>query len=345
MRAAQNLHLPRRHVFSPPEEITMRSAVLLEPRRFDIDSMEPPAPGEGEIVLKVLGCGVCGSDMGPWKGLQGLEYPMPPGAPGHEVFGTVETVGPGVTGLAAGDPVTALSYRAYSEYDLAKAADVVPLPPALAGRVVLGEPVACAVNVSRRAGVAEGDVVVLLGTGFLGSLILQLLRAPGAPRPSRVLTVSRHRLSPDMAGLLGVDESLTYEDDVHGRVGAATGGNMADVVIEATGKQRPLDLGAELTRVRGRLIVAGYHQDGPRTVNMQLWNWRGIDVINAHERDPQIYKRGMEEGVRLLAEGALNLAPLITHTFPLTEINRAFSTAEERPEGFLKSVVMPGAQA
>jgi len=141
-----------------------------------------------------------------------------------------------------------------------------------------------------------------------------------------------------------VDESLTYEDEVHNRVGAATNGEMADVVIEATGKQRPLDLGGELTRVRGRLIVAGYHQDGPRTVNMQLWNWRGIDVINAHERDPAIYKRGMEEGVRLLAEGGLDLEPLITHTFPLAEINRAFTTSEERPEGFLKSVVLPEAR-
>jgi threonine dehydrogenase-like Zn-dependent dehydrogenase len=102
-----------------------------------------------------------------------------------------------------------------------------------------------------------------------------------------------------------------------------------------------LDLGAELTRVRGRLIVAGYHQDGPRTVNMQLWNWRGLDVISAHERDPEIYRRGMEEGVALLATGGLDLAPLITHTFPLTEINRAFGTAEARPEGFLKSVVLP----
>ena len=323
----------------------MRSATLLEPRRFEVDSMETPAPGEGEVLLKVRGCGVCGSDMGPWKGIQGLEYPMKPGAPGHEVFGTVQALGAGVAGLAVGDPVTALTYRAYSEYDLARAEDVVPLPPALAGRVVLGEPVACAVNVSHRAGVQEGDVVVLLGTGFLGALMLQLLRRPGAPKPKRVFTVSRRRLAPEMADRLGVDESLTYEDDVHGRIGAVTGGEMADVVIEATGKQRPLDLGGELTRVRGRLIVAGYHQDGPRTVNMQLWNWRGIDVINAHERDPRIYKRGMEEGVRLLAEGGLDLEPLITHTFPLAEINRAFATSEERPEGFLKSVVLPEAQA
>jgi len=54
-------------------------------------------------------------------------------------------------------------------------------------------------------------------------------------------------------------------------------------VIEAAGQQWPLDLATELTRERGRLIIAGYHQDGPRQINMQLWNWRGLDVINAHE--------------------------------------------------------------
>ncbi|HKV06619.1 MAG TPA: alcohol dehydrogenase catalytic domain-containing protein [Thermoanaerobaculia bacterium] len=313
----------------------MRSATLLEPHHFRLDTIDSPGPGEGEILLRVLGCGVCGSDMGPWKGVSGLQYPMQPGAPGHEVFGRVEALGPGVTGLSVGDAVTALSYRAYSDYDVARAGDVVPLPPALAGKTVLGEPLACAVNITRRWGVAEGDRVVILGAaGFLGALLLQLLRVPGAPKPSRVVAVSRRRLPEGLQERLGIDEYLTYDDDVHGRVGEA------DVVVEATGKQRPLDLGAELTRVRGRLVIAGYHQDGPRTVNLQLWNWRGIDVINAHERDPEVYTRGMQEGVRLLASGKLDLDPLITHTFPLEEINEAFATTEGRPEGFLKSVVL-----
>ncbi len=321
----------------------MRAAILTQPRRFEVCSLDLPDPGEGEVRLRVHGCGVCGSDMGPWKGLQGLSYPMPAGAPGHEVFGTVEALGRGVEGLTPGQPVTALSYRAYADYDLARAGDLVPLPESLAGRPVLGEPVACAVNIMRRAGVREGDVVVLLGTGFLGALLLQLLRVPGAPRPRRVIAVSRRRPAAELAEHLAIDEVLTYDDDVGSRVGAASGGQMADVVIEATGRQMPLDLGAELTRVRGRLVIAGYHQDGPRSVNMQLWNWRGIDVINAHERDPEIYRQGMEEGVRLLGlhkTGGLDLAPLITHTFPLAEINRAFATAEERPAGFLKSVVL-----
>jgi predicted dehydrogenase len=71
-----------------------------------------------------------------------------------------------------------------------------------------------------------------------------------------------------------------------------TDGRFCEAVVEATGKQWPLDLSAEITAVRGRLIIAGYHQDGPRQVNMQLWNWRGLDVINAHERAPEVYKAG-----------------------------------------------------
>ncbi len=305
----------------------MRSAILTEPRQFRIESMDTPEPGEGEVRIRVRGCGVCGSDMGPWKGFPGMGYPLEPGAPGHEVFGTIESVGPGVEGLAAGQPVTALTYRAYAEYDLARADSIIPLPEALADRPVLGEPMACAVNVMRRSGVQEGDTVVLLGTGFLGTLLLQLLRRH---KPGRVIAVSRRRMDSALAERLGV-EVLTYEDQVPGG---------ADVVIEATGKQGPLDLATNLLRVRGRLIVAGYHQDGPRTVNMQLWNWNGIDVINAHERDPAVYRSGMEEGVRLLAAGELDLEPLITHTFPLADINQAFRMTEERPEGFLKSVVL-----
>jgi threonine dehydrogenase-like Zn-dependent dehydrogenase len=68
-----------------------------------------------------------------------------------------------------------------------------------------------------------------------------------------------------------------------------TGGAMCERVIEAVGLQWPLDLAGEITGERGRLVIAGYHQDGKREVNMQMWNWRGIDVINAHERDPRAY--------------------------------------------------------
>ena len=120
--------------------------------------------------------------------------------------------------------------------------------------------------------------------------------------------ISRRPFSLDVARAMGAAETIPMEDHngIIERVKELTGGVFCDRVIEAVGKQWPLDLAAELTRERGRLIVAGYHQDGPRQVNMWLWNWRGLDVINAHERDPKIYIEGIREAVAAVASGRLD---------------------------------------
>jgi len=72
---------------------------------------------------------------------------------------------------------------------------------------------------------------------------------------------------------------------------------------------------------------------------MQLWNWRGLDVINAHERDPRVYAAGMREAVNAVAEGRLNPAPLFTHTFKLNQIDQALEMMRSRPDGFLKALI------
>jgi threonine dehydrogenase-like Zn-dependent dehydrogenase len=73
---------------------------------------------------------------------------------------------------------------------------------------------------------------------------------------------------------------------------------------------------------------------------MQSWNWRGLDVINAHERDPRVYAEGLREGVRLVAAGMLDPRPLYTHTFPLRDLAHAFEAASSRPAGFMKALVV-----
>jgi threonine dehydrogenase-like Zn-dependent dehydrogenase len=112
-------------------------------------------------------------------------------------------------------------------------------------------------------------------------------------------------------------------------------------VIEAVGKQWPLDLAAELTREGGRLVIAGYHQDGPRQVNMQLWNWRGFDVVNAHERDPAVARRGIEEAVDAISDGLIDPRLVITHKYPLDRLGDALHATRDRPGNFVKAVVIP----
>jgi threonine dehydrogenase-like Zn-dependent dehydrogenase len=104
--------------------------------------------------------------------------------------------------------------------------------------------------------------------------------------------------------------------------------------------QHTLDLASALTAEGGRLVIAGYHQDGTRTVDMQSWNWRGIDVVNAHERDPEVARRGMRAAAQAVADGWLDLEPLITHRFGLDDLDAAMALMEQRPPGFMKSVMV-----
>jgi threonine dehydrogenase-like Zn-dependent dehydrogenase len=110
-------------------------------------------------------------------------------------------------------------------------------------------------------------------------------------------------------------------------------------VIEAVGSQEAIDIATELAGTRARLVIAGYHQDGGRRVNLQQWNWRGLDVINAHERDPAEYRRGMQEAVDLVVSGGFDPAPLFTHRFALEETHIAFDMLTHRPHGFMKALI------
>jgi threonine dehydrogenase-like Zn-dependent dehydrogenase len=73
---------------------------------------------------------------------------------------------------------------------------------------------------------------------------------------------------------------------------------------------------------------------------MQLWNWRGLDVINAHERDPRVYVEGMRAAVTAVERGELDITALCTHRFPLDELDSAMRLAVQRPDGFLKALVI-----
>ena len=313
----------------------MNAAQLVRPFQFVVGDTPSPEPGPGEVLVRVEGCGVCGSNLPPWRGAEGTRFPLEPGAPGHEAWGRVEACGDGVDGLV-GERVAMLSYRGFAELDVVARDQLIPLPEELDGVDVPAEPLACAVNVAGRAGIEPGDNVVVLGIGFLGALLLSLLRES---QPGSIVAVSRRRSAKEVAERMGADCVLTYDEAIEWAGRHENGA--VDVVIEATGAQRPLDIATWLCRIRGRLVVAGYHQDGPRSVDMRLWNWRGIDVINAHERSPETYMEGMRGGLERLADGRLDLKPLITHRMPLADIQRAFELADRRDHDFLKAVVLP----
>ena len=321
-----------------PIDPKMRAAVVTGPGELTVQRLDPPVPGKGQVRMRLEGCGVCASNLTPWAGPEWMTFPTEPGALGHEGWGVIDAVGSQVEGLKVGDRVAALSYHSYATHDIAEADAVVSLPPELLGMPFPGEPLGCAMNIFKRAGIEAGQSVAIVGIGFLGALLTQLAVAAGA----RVIAIARRPFALELAKRLGAAETIVMDDHwrIVEQVKALTGGQFCDRVIEAVGKQWPLDLAAEITRERGRLIIAGYHQDGPRQVNMQMWNWRGLDVINAHERDPKIYIQGIKDAIAAVSEGRLDPTPLYTHTYPLDQLDTALNATRDRPDGFLKALVL-----
>jgi threonine dehydrogenase-like Zn-dependent dehydrogenase len=263
---------------------------------------------------------------------------MPPGSLGHEAWGTIEAVGDGVHSRLTGEHVATLSTQAYAECVNCPVEDTAVLPEPLTHDAFPGEPLACTMNIIDRSDIRPGQHVAVIGIGFLGALLTRMAATAGA----HVIAIARRDSSLDVARRQGAEAAIRWDHraTVVDEVRRLTGAAGCQRVIEAVGKQEAVDLAGELVAERGRLVVAGYHQDGLRQVNMQSWNWRGIDVINAHERDPDRYRSGLQRAIRAVAAGLLDPLALCTHRFPLGQLGAALEMARERPDGFIKALVL-----
>ena len=314
----------------------MEAAILQKPGNFIIKRVPMPVPSPEEVVFEVEGCGICASNIPVFEGRDWYTYPASAGNPGHETWGKVVFVGSEVKKLKKGDRIAALSHRGFALYDKVHAERAIKLPFELQMMEFPGEPLACAMNVFRRSDIRPGQTVAVTGVGFLGAIMIQLAKAAGA----KVIALSKRPYSLQMAKKFGADEVITLMDQwkVVEEVKEITSGKLCDRVIEATGKEWPLSISGEIAAERGKLIIAGYHQEGMRQVNMHLWNWKGLDVINAHERDPELHIKGMREAVDAVMSGRINPEPLYSR-YSLTEINKAFDGLLNRPDGYMKALI------
>jgi threonine dehydrogenase-like Zn-dependent dehydrogenase len=313
----------------------MRTAVISGPLHMDLCEAPRPTPKPDEVLIRLQGCGVCGSNIPPWEGRPWFRYPLEAGAPGHEGWGVIEETGSEVTKCSPGDRVAFLSSHAFAEFDIARADQVLRLPRELEAMPFPAEPLACAMNVLRRSRVQAGDRVAIVGVGFLGALVTRLATNASA----RVTAISRRPTALRIAAEFGAMQVVQWNGSGGVEELGSSEAKDFDCVIEAVGRQESLDLATQLTRERGTLVIAGYHQDGMRQVNMQLWNWRGLDVINAHERDWRVYVSGMEAAAAAVVAGDLDPRPLFTHDYPLDNLSDALEMARMRHDGFIKALV------
>jgi threonine dehydrogenase-like Zn-dependent dehydrogenase len=247
-------------------------------------------------------------------------------------------VGISVDNFSIGERVTFISNHAFSEYENVNRTDVVKLPSQLDSIPFPGEPLGCAINVFERCEIKPGDIIAVIGVGFLGAVLTSLAANAGA----HVIAISRRPFALRIAKDMGAEDVININDhtSVMSTIKKLTNNVFCDCVIEATGHQCTLDLAADLTKVRGKMVIAGYHQDGVRIVNMQQWNWKGIDVINAHERESEKYLNGIKKAIDMVCSGIIAPEKLFTHMLPFESIQEGFELMEKREDGFLKALVL-----
>jgi threonine dehydrogenase-like Zn-dependent dehydrogenase len=331
------------HVGASAQPSEQLAAVLSAPMRTRLASTLATEPRAGEVRVRLEGCGVCASNLAVWEGRPWFEYPREAGSPGHEGWGIVDAIGDDVVDVEVGTRVAMISSHAYAQFDVASADAIVPLPHVLDEHVFPGEPLGCAMNIFERAGIESHHRVAIIGAGFLGVLLTQLASRAGAA----VVVLSRRQYALDFARRMGALETFSTKNprDARERALTASGGNGYDRVIEAVGRQEALDIATALAAEYGRLVIAGYHQDGPRQIDVQQWNWRALDVINAHERSISRYVNGVKRAVDAVVSGQFDPFPLLTHELPLERLDDAFELTRSRPPGFMKALVRMGLRA
>lgn len=312
----------------------MRAAILPEPRRIELVERTLPPLGPGQVRLRIEQCGLCASEVDLWLGKQPDQLPA---AIGHEIAGVVEEVGVDVTAPSVGERIAAWIHEGgFAERAVVEASHCVPVANGIDYPAV-AEPLACVVNAVELAAPSLADDLVIIGAGYMGSL-LQLVTALKGPRSITVADVRRDAL--ERAAALGATRVVdTANESLSEAVLDVTDGKGADVAFEVTGTNPGLDLAGDVTRMSGKICIVGYHQGGPRTIPLGRWNWMAFQIVNAHFREINTIMTGMRAGMRLVNARALDVSPLVSNIYPLASIGEAFETAAAKPERFTKAVI------
>jgi L-iditol 2-dehydrogenase len=347
-----------------------KNALILENGEFIIKEGEIPQPGNGEVVVQVAACGICGTDLNLFVGKRPKGWKISfPFQMGHELSGIIHAVGEGVPdepGLRVGDRVvpdgrlpcgycrycrrghenlcvnagyTAGGFGQYAVYpfrNLVKLPDGVDLVEA-----AFAEPLACCINGNNKLiDVPMGGVGVVIGTGPIGLIHVQLLRSRGM----QVIAIDQKERRLAVAKDLGANHVILTEKpfepdpELVGKVMDLTGGFGADVVVSAAGLDPSvLEEAFQMSAKMGQVLYFAATLSDPVTLNLDVIHYKELRFIGTHDSTRADY----EKAVALMASGNIRLDSIISHRYALDDIYEAFSFANER-KGLKVMVVNDG---
>lgn len=330
----------------------MLAAVLVEPKRFDLQQVDIPNVGRDEVLIRVTRTGICGTDLHIFNGHYAADrLPM---VPGHEFCGTVAELGQDVRHLSEGQAVVAdinigcgTCYwcrrnevlncpamtqvgigrdGAFAQYVVVPARLVIPVPEGMPEALqALVEPVACVVRAARKGRVGFGQSAVVLGAGPIGNLHVQMLRLCGAA-PIIAADLSEDRCR--MALEVGADAAVSDPARLKAEVLARTGGRGADLVIESVGSPRLYAQAFDLIRKGGHVAFFGITGPG-ETVPVDIL--RSVLEENSLKGSVAGMGEDMHDALTLLAHGRFRTDAFTGATFALEDIQTAFNTLAQRP--------------
>jgi L-iditol 2-dehydrogenase len=344
---------------------TNLSAVLYKTGDLRLEERPVPEPGHGEVQIAVNSVGICGSDVHYLThGAIGDFVVKAPMLLGHESSGTVTKLGVGVTHLKVGDrvavepgvPCRHCDFCKRGRYNLCADVKFLATPPydgnlaryhvhaadfcyKLPDNVsfeegALLEPLSVGVHACRRASISIGQSVLICGAGPIGLVSLLTAKAMGAATVT-VTDISTSRL--EFAKKLGADFTFTIEPSVDSRsaADAIAGmiGQQPDVTIECSGAESSLQTGIYATKSGGVMVLVGL---GPAEVR--------VPIVNAAVREVDIrgvfrYANTYPTALAMVASGAVNVKPLVTHRFKLEETLEAFEIARTGAGGAIKVMI------
>ena len=325
----------------------MKASYFLGKGSFEVRQAPELHPGPGEVVIKNMVCGVCGTDVHIFHGEPGSADVNPPVVLGHEYSGEVVEVGEGVTALKPGDHVTVdpniycgecvycrngkkqlcetmqavgvTRDGGFGEYSLVPAAQAFKLGdsvPYEAG--AMAEPVACCLHGIDLAGIKAGDRVCIVGGGAIGLIMLQLAKLSGA---STLVLSEPNEKRRQVALSLGADAAIDPTAPDAGSAYEAALGDGADVVIECVGNNAAVKSAFQLAR-KGATIVLFSVPKVDATFDLPLFDvYKKELTIRGSFVNPDTHERA----VRLINSGKLDFTSIITHRFNLDQLPEAIA--------------------